>query len=325
MILPIHLKTGFLGHCRKQKTLSLLSMLVLSTVVTANITDTLPALNTQIPKSRQVRSVGTVDFFVTAIGTHTENSINSIDRNNGYFYYCFTFHNKIQAGHLTIRNYFFNEFGIRGYADSLTVIAEDQYNLKNTIGIPTGMKNMAFQITVSNRSQFWKHYDYREDSIGLQERYLYSAYLSPGYTSWSGGLSFYLPEYSSIEIGLAGIRTVKVRNQQLFDERQANSLYGLSRGERKKSTGGLHLIVSIAPKQLVKGFYVEHQSLLFIDKNKTGYLKEYTLDLNNAFHYFILKYFRISFRTKIIYDSVISEKMNIINQFTIGYYLNNVF
>jgi hypothetical protein len=137
------------------------------------------------------------------------NPIYEEDKSHLYYYYCLNFRNDIKVGKLTLRSYFFNEFGIRKYKDSISAISEDMYNFRNSLLIPVGIKKLRLQVGISSKSQFWKHYDYREDNGGGLERYLFSSYLSPGYTYYTGGVSYSFWEQSSVELGLIGAQTVE--------------------------------------------------------------------------------------------------------------------
>lgn len=279
----------------------------------------------QIKPGRRILSAGDIDFYTTIMAHLITNPIYEEDKSHLYYYYCLNFRNDIKVGKLTLRSYFFNEFGIRKYKDSISAISEDMYNFRNSLLIPVGIKKLRLQVGISSKSQFWKHYDYREDNGGGLERYLFSSYLSPGYTYYTGGVSYSFWEQSSVELGLIGAQTVKIKNQKLFDERQSDRLYGLHSGQKKKTEFGFQLITNIPPYKILPKTYVEHQSLIFVSHKNVGYLNKYAIDINHAFHYFIFRYFRLSLRVKMLYEEAISHRIHMIHQFTIGYYLNNSF
>lgn len=45
--------------------------------------------------------------------------------------------------------------------------------------------------------------------------------------------------------------------------------------------------------------------------------------MNQAFHFIFLKYFRLSLRSKIVYDYHINLKVNAVNRLTLGFYFHN--
>jgi len=264
-----------------------------------------------------------LDFYTTLNGNRSINSQDELSKNNLYVYYNFTLQNRTKIKKLKITNYFFNEFGIRRFKDSINAVAEDIYNLKNSISLPFKKTRFDFNLTVSSKSQFWPHYTYKLDSNNRYQKSIYTSYLSPGYIIYSGGMRYNFWNYSSIEIGLASGKTTKIKNQDLFTERKAGKLYGLNKGMRKKTTIGFHLLVNISNKKLYKNFYMEQFSQLFVDKDSLLKIKSYTLDINNVFHYVFLKFIRLSLRTKILYDRTVFVKPALIQQISIGFYLNN--
>lgn len=265
----------------------------------------------------------TLDFYTTINGNRSINSTDENSKNNLYVYYNLTIQNRIKIKKIKITTYYFNEFGVRRFEDSIFTIAEDIYNFKNSLSIPIKKSQFAFNFTVSNKSQFWKHYTYKPDSNTKNIKSLYTSYLSPGYTIYSGGMRFNFWNYSSIELGIASGRTTKIKNQDIFSERNATKLYGLNSGKRKKTVFGFHFLVNISTKKLFKNFYMEQFSQVFMDKDSLRNIKSYTVDVNNAFHYVFLKYVRLSLRTKFLYDAAVFPDPTLIQQISIGFYLNN--
>lgn len=76
-----------------------------------------------------------------------------------------------------------------------------------------------------------------------------------------------------------------------------------------------------------QGCVVVEKNFSQFNVNKTDFslLKKYKADINNAFHYKFLKHFRVTLRTKFLYDINISDKPKIINSLTLGFYISNTF
>ncbi len=274
--------------------------------------------------SRTLRIIdANFDFFTTLNGNRSFNAKDELLRDNVYFYYNVTLQNRTKLKKIRISNYFFNEFGVRNYKDSIIAIAEDAFNFKNSISIPILSSKFDLNFTESSKSQFWKHYTFTTDSNNKAVKNLYTDYLSPGYVIYSGGIRFNFWERSTIEIGLASGKTTKIKNQDIFFYRKTNKLYGLESGQPKKTAIGFHLLLNISTKKLFKSCYLEQFSQVFVDKDSLQKIKSYTLDVNNVIHYLLLKYIRFSFRTKVLYDQTIFIKPSVILQFSIGFYLNN--
>ena len=74
---------------------------------------------------------------------------------------------------------------------------------------------------------------------------------------------------------------------------------------------------------LTKKLGWECNAIIMADKEQLGRLKGYTLDVNNAFHYFFLKNLRVSLRTVIKYDEQVNKKIYVMNMVSLGFYLFN--
>jgi hypothetical protein len=208
--------------------------------------------------------------------------------------------------------------------DSINTVSEDLYYFKNTFNYPIGKGGINLNALINIKSQFWNHYDYMEDNTGQSLKYLYSSYYTPGYMLFSGGMGCSFWEGSAIDLGIAGGKITKIKNQNIFEERGADVLYGVEKGQKRKVVFGLNLQLNIIPKMINKHIAWENYTQLFIPNQHLGEVQFYTLDLNNAIHYLFLKYMRISLRTTIIHDLDIQDQPQIINQVTLGFYLSNI-
>ncbi len=265
------------------------------------------------------------DFFTTLMASFAENPVDpSIDKSNIYFYYNITLNNRLQLNQVRVNTYLFNEFGKRFYIDSVGTVSEDQYYFKNTFNYPIVKDKIDVNFMVNLKSQLWKHYDYMEDSLGHEVRYLYSSYYSPGYMLFGGGFTYNFWEGCTVELGIASGKITKIKNQMVFEERGSDMLFGIEKGNKRKMFFGLNLQTNILPKMLTKHLAWENYTQLFIPNQHIAEIKYYTLDFNNALHYLFLKYLRISIRTTVNYDLDIQEKPQIINQITVGFYLSNI-
>jgi hypothetical protein len=278
-----------------------------------------------LPESKQVASTAAIDFFTSFSAMNVLNGESSLEANSLYLYYNFSVNNKLKAGRFFMTNYYFTELGIRKYLDSISCISDDQYNFKNSASYRPGSSRFAFNAAISIQSQYFKHFNYRDDTSGFSTRYLYTSYRSPGYINISGGCRFDFKDHYSIELGLVNGRKTILRNQQLFESRTANQLYGLNKGSNRKWDLGFNLVLTIRSHPVFKNFYVENFSQFNAGKNDLFRPENYIVDINNAFHYRFLKHFRLTLRTKAVYDPAINRKLKITNHLTLGFYLNNTF
>lgn len=281
--------------------------------------DTTPPLT----KSRQIQIVTALDFFTTFAGFHVLNGTEAEEKNNLHVYYNFSINNIVKAGSLKITNYFYTELGLKMYFDSISVISEDAYTLKNSLSYSINQSKIALNVAISTKSQFFRHYDYRSDSSERYNQFLYTSYLSPGYTDYSFGLKLFLNDFATLEFGLVNGRVTRIRNQGIFDSRQCDFLYGLRKGETEKTEYGFSLSVNLMAMKIFKNILWENFSHINVAKDDVSMLKYYQCDVNNALHYRFFKYLRLSLKTRLLYDVNLSSKPKLTNAIILGFYLNN--
>lgn len=320
----IYMMMWKLSKCFSAKPKHLFLCLVMSQVCTYTICqDSIP--HTSIQPPRQIKIVTVIDFYTTFAGIQFINGQTSNEKNSLYLYYNLTINNKVSAGKFMMANYYFTEFGVKKFIDSITSISEDQYNFKNSLSYRIGKSRFAFNIATNSKSQYFRHIDYKVDSSGAMKSYLYSSYLSPGYHNFSAGMKYSASEYFTIELGMVNGRKTRIKNQTIFESREVNKLYGLEKGQISKMEFGLNLVLTFPSHEIIKNLYLENFSQFNVNKADIELIKYYKADINNAFHYKFLKHFRFTFRSKFLYDINVNTKPLLVNSFTIGFYLNNTF
>lgn len=95
-----------------------------------------------------------LDFFITASSINTKNILESYEPDNFHLYYYINTNNRLKIGKLKISSYFFNEFGLRSYRDSIATISEDVFNFKNSVSLPLKNSKFDFNLSASTKSQF---------------------------------------------------------------------------------------------------------------------------------------------------------------------------
>mgnify|MGYP001805843269 CR=1 FL=1 len=272
---------------------------------------------------RKIEMITALDFFATFAGIHILNGGSNDEQSNLHLYYNFTANNIIKAGPIRITNYFFTEFGMKLFFDSLSFISEDCYNFKNSFSYCFNNSKFALNVSICSKSQFFNHFNYRIDTLNRIERYLFTSYLSPGYIDYTGGIKIFFGDFFTLEFGLVNGRKTKILNQDIFKSRNAVFLYGLNKGESQKTDYGFNLVLNIMSKEIFHNIYWENFSQFNVSKENCTMIKYYQCNLNNAFHYRFLKYLRLSYRTQMLYDYHISLKPKFINTIALGFYLNN--
>ncbi len=267
-------------------------------------------------------NVTVLDFFTTVHAIQYENVMESNQVAQLNAYYNWSVNNLARTGKLSIRTFIFNEYGFRHYFDSLTVKTEDNLRIRNNLQLTPG-KLFMIQCGIDQRTQLWKKWAHREDTLNGSRRYLYSDYGSPGYTMYSLGMGVNFAQGPAIYLGLVGGKITRIRNQKVFDERGASTLYGLKKGERRKVEWGMNLLVSVPPYRISKHFGWELSGTVFAPRTGIGRMRSYTAEGSNVLHYMFLRHMRLSWRTQVQYDEAIQTKIFVANHLSLGFYLSN--
>ncbi len=263
------------------------------------------------------------DFYTTITGYHYLNSQEKNDVNNIYFYYNLDIKNNLQFMKCKWDFYLFNDYGVKHYFDSTTNKSQDQFNLKNSIYFPLGIKKINLSISANTRTKLFPTYQYRLDVHGNPDKYLFDDFMSPGVIFYSGGITYEGPNNTLFQIGLGSSKVTKVKNQKIFQERQIDEISGVAIGQKKKSEMGLTLTSTIPMLKLGKKVYWESYGNWFTPFNPWCKPHSMMVELNNVFHAILLKYVRLSWRLKINYQYELNPKPVIQNQLSLGFYLNN--
>lgn len=263
------------------------------------------------------------DFYATAAAISLINPTTDAGKGNIQLYYNATLNNRLIIEKFSWTFYLFNEYGYKQYIDSLGIKTDDNYNLRNAVQWDIYKGKLKLNGNINTKSQIWKGYQYEITSHNTVEKTLQSAYLSPGYIMYAGGISYISKNDIVFELGLASGKTTKIKNQAIFDARNAQKLYGLDKGEQKKHEFGFNLIITAPIIEITKNIYWETIALFYSNNKTLGFLNLYTMDINNAFHFLFFKYLRLSLRSKIIYDQAIQKNIFISNQISFGFYLSN--
>lgn len=263
------------------------------------------------------------DFYTTIDWVEMTNEPNGTEPSNLTLYYNVNLNNRLTVKNFSYTFYFYNEYSYKSYKDSLALKAKDGFNLKNSFQWKIAKSMFNISASANIRSQFWKSYIYEVDSAGALEKQLYSDYLSPGYKLFSLGFVYRNKHHMTLELGLVGGKSTVVRNQNIFEARHKDELYGLEKGQKRKNEWGINLVFNAPIIPIHKNIFWENNTIVYCNNRELNSLKQYSLNLNNAFHFVIRKKLRLSLRNQINYDIKIQEKVFISNQLTLGFYLSN--
>lgn len=261
-----------------------------------------------------------LDFFISIDGSSFLNPQQSTQHDNFYGYTTLSLNNTANIRRVSVRAAFNSEYGIRAFRDSATAKAADQYEYQVFLDAPLSRKEwLRVQCGINVKSQFSKTYLPTDSGTKI----LFTDYFSPGYILYTAGFSFRFLESATFDIGLVGAQTTRIRNEEIYESRQTDELYGVPRGKRKVTELGINLILNIPPYRLGKHFGWACAGQMFAPNKDIGRLAGYTYSINNSLHYIFLKYMRLSLATQVAYDESVSNKVFLRNQLTLGFFLSN--
>lgn len=263
------------------------------------------------------------DFFTTLTALHQINNLNANEKNNLYFYYNVDIKSNLQFRKIKWDVYLFNDYGRRYFFDSISLKTQDQLNLKNSVYYPLYHSKIFFALAANTQTQLFNTYQYRTNMLGEQEQFLYDGFMSPGTIVYSGGLTYEAGGNSIINIGLGSSKVTKIKNQKIFETRNESNISGLEQGVRKKKTFGIAITTTVPLQKISRHLFWEFYENLFAPLEKLSDFKTYTLEINNVFHVLLLKYVRLSLRSKVNYDYELNPKPVFQNQISLGFFLSN--
>jgi len=273
-------------------------------------------------KEADIINILVLDFFTTINVIKYEHEIESSQIPQLNSYYNITVNNVGKTRYFSLRTFIYNEYGFRHYFDSVTVKTEDNFRFRNNIQVPLSPKFM-LQAGIEQKTQLWRKWEQRQDTMQANVRYLYTDYYSPGYTIYSLGAGLNFLEGAAVYLGLVGGKITRIRNQRIFDDRGVSKLYGITKGERRIVEWGVNMLVSIPPQLLSRHVGWELSASLFAPRTAISRVRSYTAESSSVIHYMFLKHMRLSLRTQVQYDEAVQEKVFVANHLSLGFYLSN--
>jgi len=266
------------------------------------------------------------DFYATAtaFSYHNDEERKKQEANHLHFYYNATINNDFRTPYFRLQTRIFNELGYRKYFDSLGIKNEDMLRMNNSLQIPTKHKKINISGSVNIKTQLHKEYKYKQDkSSDSLIQTLYTDYNSPGYSIYSLGLCYKLWKYARAEIGVAAGKTTRIKNQEIFESRDKEKLYGVERGDKRKISYGIHGLFNAPVRKIKENIYWQNTTKFFCDRKDLRFINRYEFETVNAFHFKFLDHLRLSWQFSANYDRSVSKKVYLANQASIGFYLSN--
>ena len=263
------------------------------------------------------------DFFSTVTAMHHINQANPSEVNHLYFYYNVDVKNRITYKSFSWDFYLFEDYGCKYYFDSIIQKTQDQFTLKNSFQWMVCKEKLGISFSANTQTKLFNSFRFRENASGMQEKYQYDGFMSPGMVIYSGGIQWQAPGNSTINVGLGSSKLDKIKNQRIFDSRQEPEINGLRKGQRRKSTFGINILATVPIQHFSKHVHWEFFGNAFAPMNSLLESKKYTINVNNVFHVIFLKFVRVSWRTQINYNKELFPKPVFQNQISLGFYLSN--
>ncbi len=263
------------------------------------------------------------DFFTTLTAIHYKNSLQTNEPNNLFFYYNIDLKNNLEFKKIKWDLYLFNDYGVRYYFDSIANKSQDQLTFKNSLYYPLFTPKIFFSLSASTQTKLFNSHELRSDSLGTPVKYLYDGFMSPGTILYSGGLTIEPGRNCVIHIGLGSSKVTKIKNQHIFETREESEISGLEKGRKKKYEIGLSLTTTVPIQHLGQHIHWEFFGTLFAPVKQIKSIRAYTADINNVFHILLLRYVRLSLRTKLNFNAEQNPKPLVQNQISLGFFLSN--
>ena len=206
------------------------------------------------------------------------------------------------------------EYGYQKFLDSLFIKNVDEFVLSCNLSLKFS-PSLSFKITGTTNSQVSPSYDIYTDSGSIVKEKI-SGFLAPGYLRGSASINYRLWKGSYINLGIAKGKITFVRDQQLYDIRRRDKLFGVEKGKKYLAEYGWGGQLKIY-KKIGDHFIVESSCSYFMNKEKP---KLGDLDISHKISLIVNKYIKTVITTRIIYDEDIIVRTQWQQQLLVGYY-----
>ncbi|HNB80498.1 MAG TPA: hypothetical protein PLP14_00255 [Chitinophagaceae bacterium] len=260
-----------------------------------------------------------LDFFSTLNARYnTPGEMAQSELNQAGWYYQFRCINQFRTTYFSVHINVFNELGYRYYFDSLLQKNEDQFQFRTDL-LGMGYKNLQLSISYQLKTQLWNAWQYTTSN----QRSLYTAFLSPGYSSYTAGIQWRLAGRAQIEWGLISLERTAIRRKKIFETRNEEILYGVQAANKSFTSWGMSIACAFPPLKLNRFFYWENNSRLFFQSKGVGFSEKFSMDIQNGVHFLFLRYLRLGLSTGIRYNDKQGKEVQMRNTILFGFYLSN--
>lgn len=204
------------------------------------------------------------------------------------------------TSHVTFSGSFFHRLGVQYYFDSLACINPDENTLR--IRLETRIRKIlgfAFDSDVS--TALFNKFETVCDDSGHLVRILRSAFMTPMVSNIAMGFTINVSQTGSLLLGISGARVTLVRDPRVFEGPGVDIFYGVSRGKHALFEYGLSMKLLL--DRTFNRFFRWNGDLLLFKK----FNHPWDLNLRNSFEFRLARYFLLSVRTRVVYESAVSN------------------
>jgi hypothetical protein len=201
------------------------------------------------------------------------------------------------------------------YLDSMWYKYSDGWKL-NILLNENASKSITHSYAFDISSQFLHTYKYRIDIYEKQLKEWRGGFLNPATMNFSYNISLNIWEDSNIMLGLSSVRiATRPRYEGMIEPKDpvATTPHSYILADY-----GMSAQVNIYAQKITGNLFCDNSSGFFLNGIKKSQMN---FDFQNTFTYKFLKYMQLRFDTHIIYDPLVSYRLQYDQEFLIGVFL----
>jgi hypothetical protein len=214
--------------------------------------------------------------------------------------------------HLHFTTELVHNLGVQCYLDSICRIGTDDNTLSSRLSLDvTGLLQFSFDAILKTR--IFNEWNTVTMPNGGVARVLGESFLTPLVCIFSGGFGLKIPEFGSLNLGVASAKLTYLCDRSVFERTGLKVYYGVPEGKRSLTEYGLSMQLNI--DRLIGKHIRWNCDLLLFKQNDVPV----DFSLKNLFAYRISRYFKTSLQTQLFYDEKISRQLRIENLLSLGF------
>jgi len=205
-----------------------------------------------------------------------------------------------------------HNLGIQCYFDSICKVGTDENTLTSELALDVN-RFLQFSVISVLNTRIFNDWEIVPLANGGISRTLNASFLTPLICTFSGGLGLKIPEFGSLDLGVASAKLTYLHDRSVFDRTGLLSFYGVPKGKHSLFEYGLNMQLII--NRLIGKHMQWNCDLLLFKKNDSPV----DVSLKNLFAYRISRYFKTSLQTQLFYDEKVSRQVRLENLLSLGF------